>query len=72
LVGIPHSFFKRVVKEDIGIELGPLNSYGTGIVFLPQNNEAALAATKEVFESQVKQQGFNVIGWRRVETGKLF
>lgn len=33
LVGMPDAFYRRVVKETIGKELGPLNSYGTAYSF---------------------------------------
>ena len=66
---MPDTYFRRVVKESIGKDLGPLNSYGTGIVFIPPKSEAAVAAIKDVFETQVKQLGFSVIGWRDIETG---
>ena len=70
LVGMPDSYYRRVVKESLGVKLGPLNSYGTGIVFLPQP-DAALNALKEIFESQAKQRGLKVIGWRSIDTGHL-
>ena len=68
LVGMPDGYYRRVVKESLGVKLGPLNSYGTGIVFLPKP-DAALNALKEIFESQAKQRGLKVIGWRSIDTG---
>lgn len=64
---MPDSFYRRVVKETIGAELPPLNGYGTGIVFTPKGDDA-VAAIKEIFEMQVKQRGFDVIGWRSIPT----
>ena len=51
----------------LGAQLGPLNSYGTGIVFTPKS-DASVAAIKEIFEAQVIQRGMKVIGWRSIET----
>lgn len=65
---MPHDYYKRVVKEQIGAELGPLNSYGTGIIFTPKSDEA-FAAAKDIFELQAKQVGLKIIGWRKVESG---
>ena len=69
LVGMPHSFYTRVVMEELGKELGPPNSYGTGLVFIPRLPGAA-DTVKRVFTEQCETQGFRVIGWRRVQTGK--
>lgn len=67
LVGMPHTFNKRIVKEEIGRELGSPNSYGTGIIFTPKN-DASVNAIKEIFQTQVAQNGMKVIGWRTVPT----
>eukprot|EP01038_Epipyxis_sp_PR26KG_P009535 gene9535-12843_t len=67
LVGMPDTFYRRVVKETIGVELGPINSYGTGIVFAPKSG-VAVDAIKDIFQTQAKQYGLNVIGWRPIET----
>lgn len=69
LVGMPHSYYKRVVKESLGKTLGPMNSFGTGIVFMPPS-ESAVEVIKKAFQTQVEDLGFKVIGWRRVETGR--
>jgi glutamate synthase domain-containing protein 1 len=67
LVGMPDSFYRRVLRES-QIELGPLNSYGTGIVFTPKG-DTNVEAIKEIFEIKVKQLGMRIIGWRKIETG---
>jgi len=68
LIGMPHSYYHRVLQEDQGVALGALNSYGTGIVFTPKGDES-VAAIKEIFESKVKQFGMKVLTWRNIETG---
>lgn len=68
LVGMPHDFYSRKVSETLGLNLGPQDSYGTGIVFTPKS-DAAVTAIKEIFEAQAKQRGMKVIGWRPIETG---
>ena len=67
LVGMPDTFYRRVVKETIGKELGPLNSYGTGIVFTPKP-DSSVDAIKEIFASQCSMRGLEVIGWRGIQT----
>lgn len=69
LVGMPDAFYRRVAQESFGKPLpaGP-NTYGTGIVFIPRNSNDAYEAMKWIFETQVKQNGFNVLGWRSIET----
>jgi len=67
LVGMPHTFNKRIVKEELGRELGSPNSYGTGIIFTPKN-DASVNAIKEIFQTQVVQNGMKIIGWRTVPT----
>jgi hypothetical protein len=68
LVGMPHDFYSRKVSETLGLNLGPQDSYGTGIVFTPKS-DAGVSAIKEIFEAQAKQRGMKVIGWRPIETG---
>eukprot|EP00597_Dinobryon_sp_UTEXLB2267_P000998 CAMPEP_0170065230 /NCGR_PEP_ID=MMETSP0019_2-20121128/5392_1 /TAXON_ID=98059 /ORGANISM="Dinobryon sp., Strain UTEXLB2267" /LENGTH=1506 /DNA_ID=CAMNT_0010272041 /DNA_START=174 /DNA_END=4697 /DNA_ORIENTATION=- len=67
LIGMPHSYYRRVLQESQGVSLGTLNSYGTGIVFTPKGDES-VAAIKEIFESKVKQFGMKVLAWRNIET----
>ncbi len=68
LVGMPDAFYRRVVREEIGQELGPINSYGTGIVFTPKG-DVGVAALMQLFEDQCKLGGMKVIGWRNIQTG---
>ena len=65
---MPDSYYRKVVKEELGKDLGPLNSYGSGIIFTPRS-ESAVKAIKEIFQAQAERQGLEVIGWRHVQTG---
>lgn len=67
LLGMPDSYYRRALNDELNIELGPLNSYGTGIVFTPKSNES-LDAIKSIFEDQVTQLGHRIIGWRKIVT----
>jgi glutamate synthase (NADPH/NADH) len=67
LVGMPDAFYRRKMKETQGVTLGPLNSYGTGILFTPHSDES-VKSLKQIFEDQARQLGMNIIGWRSVET----
>ena len=67
LVGMPHSYYRRVMQEECKVTLGPMNSYGTGIVFLPKTEKGAEAAA-EIFESEARSLGMKVLGWRDVKT----
>lgn len=67
LVGMPDAYYRRVVQDETGITLGPLNSYGTGIVFTPKT-EAAVIAIKDIFKTLAERQGLEVICWRHVIT----
>jgi glutamate synthase (NADPH/NADH) large chain len=66
---MPDSFFRKQVKELLNYDLGPLGSYGCGIVFTPKS-DAAVNAIKDVFKAHANQCGFKIIGWRKIETGK--
>ena len=37
LTGLPHKFFSRVVREDLGVELPQTGMYGAGTIFLPRS-----------------------------------
>ncbi len=65
LTGMPHSFFQKVVKQDLSAELPEAGRYTVGNVFLPQN-ESERAECKKVVESYVEAQGQQLIGWRQV------
>ncbi len=67
LTGLPHKFFARVAKADLGVDLGKAGSYGAGNVFLPRDPEAQ-AHCKQVIEDAIKAEGQKLLGWRKVPT----
>ena len=64
---MPYSFYQKKVKEELNIDLGPANSFGTGIIFTPKN-DVSVDAIKAVFKEQAQSQGLEVLGWRDIET----
>ncbi|MDD5084472.1 MAG: glutamate synthase large subunit [Candidatus Omnitrophica bacterium] len=64
LIQTPHEFLKRKAA-DSGIDLPRPGSYGTGLIFLPQDSKER-AFCKEVFEKVVNEHGQKTLGWRVV------
>ncbi len=66
MLQISHRFFRKTCL-DLGIFLGEERDYGIGMFFFPQDvlkrNQA-----KKMFESIVKKEGLNFLGWRQVPT----
>jgi len=64
LIQTPHDFFKKVAK-DIHIDLPDKGFYGSGLIFLPQDeNERKFC--KKTIEEVIKRQGQVYLGWRMV------
>ena len=63
LFQIPHKFFKKVS----GVQLPAEGSYGVGMIYLPRDAKARAEAEKK-FESIIKEEGQEVLGWRDVPT----
>lgn len=61
LTQLPDSFF----RDQVDFELPALGSYGTGLVFLSEENALE---EKKAFESLAKAEGLRVLGWRKVPT----
>ena len=61
LIEIPHDFLKK--KCDF--ELPNANVYAVGMVFLPKKENQRSYAIG-VFETEIKNQGLEVLGWRKV------
>lgn len=64
LMQVPHDFFIKAAKE-IGITLPPLGSYGTGLVFFPQDKRERQFC-RDIFEKVVKEEGQKILCWRKV------
>ena len=64
LIQFPHHFFVKAAKE-AGITVPLEGEYGSGLVFLPRAvKERELC--KKVFEEIIKDQGQDILGWRKV------
>jgi glutamate synthase domain-containing protein 2/glutamate synthase domain-containing protein 1/glutamate synthase domain-containing protein 3 len=66
LLQLPHAFFESVL-EDLGAGRLEPGSYGAGLVFLPQDY-AQRTACKEKVEAVIRDEGQQLLGWRRVPT----
>ena len=60
LIQIPHEFYKKVFPK-----LPQFGSYGTGVVFFPQNKRLR-DICRDVFEKVVEQEGQTLLGWRKI------
>ena len=63
LIDIPHEYFNRVCE----FELPAPREYAVGMVFLPKSSNQFKLCT-EIFEEQLKNQGLEILGWRKVPT----
>ncbi len=61
----PEGFFRKIAKDELKVELA--QTWAVGMVFL--NPDAKLAQqAKDVLNEELKAQGVNVAGWRKVPT----
>ncbi len=70
LLQIPHKFYKREC-EKIDIALPDALEYGTGLVFLPQD-EQQREQCKKIIEETTAAEGQKFLGWRKVPTCNKF
>jgi glutamate synthase (NADH) len=66
-VAIPHPFFKRVVRADVGVRLPPADEYAIGMFFLPTDVKL-YNTTKEVVQHTAESLGYKLLAWRPVPT----
>ena len=64
LLQIPHEFYTRECAK-LGLKLPGLGSYGTGLVFLPQDS-AQRELCQNIIEETVREEGQTILGWRNV------
>ncbi|MGH3715659.1 MAG: glutamate synthase large subunit, partial [Micromonosporaceae bacterium] len=67
LVQIPDGYLRDVVAPRAGIELPEPGRYATGLVFLPDDDDAAARAVR-IIEKYAAGEGAEVLGWRDVPT----
>jgi len=65
LIEIPDSFLRK--KCDF--KLPKINKYAVGMVFLPEK-ENQRNYCKGVFENEIKKQGLEILGWRKVPVNR--
>ena len=65
LTALPHAFLKKVVKEDLGLDLPPPGSFAAGNIFLP-TSERQREHCKQSIDRIVASQGQSSLGWRKV------
>ena len=61
LIEIPHDF----LVTQCAFELPDFHQYAVGMVFLPKKENQRTYCIG-VFESEIKKQGLNILGWRKV------
>src|SRR6201989_3724620 len=64
LVQIPHAFFTRKAAE-IGFELPEPGEYAIGALFMPKDS-AWRKVIKSIVADQIRDEGFQLLGWRDV------
>ena len=64
LMQISHNFFKKVMQKE-GIDLKEERDYGISMFFFPQE-DLKRNQHKRLFETIVKNEGPQVLGWRKV------
>jgi glutamate synthase domain-containing protein 2/glutamate synthase domain-containing protein 1/glutamate synthase domain-containing protein 3 len=64
LIGIPHAFYNRACAS-LDIRLPARGEYGTGIVFLPDDEEEKKVC-KNIFEKILIENNLKLLGWRKV------
>ncbi|GAB4544687.1 MAG: glutamate synthase large subunit [Anaerolineae bacterium] len=66
LLQVPHAFLEKVCAG-VGIQLPAPGEYGVGMVYLPRD-AAQRRECERRFESIVREEGQDVLGWRTVPT----
>ncbi len=66
LIQLPHEFLSKVTEKE-KIELPSPGEYGTGLVFLPQN-ESERSFCRDVFTKVTEEEKQVFLGWRKVPT----
>ena len=65
LMALPHSFLKRVAKDELNIELPEVGKYAVGNIFLPQIAEER-AKSVALINAMIEKEGQTILGWRDV------
>jgi len=65
LMGLPHSFFHKLARDELGAELPEAGKYAVGNIFLPQIREEEQRC-RDVIARIVAEEGQHLVGWREV------
>ena len=65
LLQVPDAFFRRVVREELQMELPPPGQYAVGMAFLPREPGLRLRC-EELFVRICAEEGHRALGWRDV------
>jgi len=66
LMQLPHKFLKASC-QGLGFDLPEPGNYGVGMMFFPGEREDRLPC-EDIIEQVVREEGLNVLGWRKVPT----
>jgi glutamate synthase (NADPH/NADH) large chain len=66
LIQIPHDFFVKKCRE-AGFELPDFGEYGVGMVFFPKDKNL-MSQCRVLFNDYIDEQGFELLGYRKVPT----
>jgi glutamate synthase (ferredoxin) len=61
LIDIPHNYFERVCE----FKIPKPREYAVGMIFLPKHQNQ-YEFCKQTLEKEIKSQGLNILGWRKV------
>lgn len=65
LMALPHSFFEKVAKDELSVDLPAAGQYAVGNIFLPQI-EAEREHCQQAINEIIKEEGQTLLGWREV------
>ncbi len=65
LTALPESFFRKIAKSELDVELPAKGKFAVGNVFLPQIDKER-EHCKEIIQRITEEQGQKFIGWRKV------
>ena len=65
LVGLPHGFFRKIARTELGRELPPDGKFAIGNIFLPRIDQER-AHCHTVINEIVAAEGQTLVGWRLI------
>ena len=65
LMALPHSFFQKIAKRELGVELPEAGKFAVGNIFLPQIEEER-EKCQQIINAIVAEENQTLVGWRDV------